>query len=165
MPPWRFRCPMGHTSIRIYSETYRCESCGVTYEGEPIDATEVDEFPIDEAARPESREKVDDDEVLEALVDVCQDPTRTWAKSRDLDVGHSRQIGIALARLHEDGLVRREGGRQFGYRWRPTATGFERVQQQVSPAQRATLTPLEHAVLVGLLGALVLLVVAVRWWL
>ena len=31
-PPWRYRCPEGHVSIRIDSTVFQCRSCGQSYD-------------------------------------------------------------------------------------------------------------------------------------
>jgi hypothetical protein len=38
--PWRRRCPRGHASLvtHIDKDSYRCQACEQTYDGEPIDA-------------------------------------------------------------------------------------------------------------------------------
>lgn len=29
--PWRYRCPEGHASIRLYRDCYNCRTCRETY--------------------------------------------------------------------------------------------------------------------------------------
>lgn len=167
MSLWRKRCPEGHTSIRIHSDTYRCNSCGVTYVGEPFDATKVEEFPVDEDERPESYDPVDDSDVLEELVEICDQPDRQWAKARDLDGGNTRQVGISLGRLQKDGLVHSRGSYRTGSAWRPTRTGLERVSSRVNETRvegsRAQIDPLEGLVLFAIvaIGIIVLLALGV----
>lgn len=46
--PWARRCPNGHTSVTKRStlnETV-CVSCGLRWKGDPIDARDVDSFPV-----------------------------------------------------------------------------------------------------------------------
>lgn len=46
--PWTKRCPNGHTSIEkrtTMNETV-CVSCGLRWKGGPIDARDVDGFPV-----------------------------------------------------------------------------------------------------------------------
>lgn len=47
---WGRRCPVGHVSLRDSHTTsdYLCEPCGLYYKGEPIDARDVDEWPLPE---------------------------------------------------------------------------------------------------------------------
>lgn len=42
MSRWRFRCPLGHTSIRSnHTKTYyRCKTCGFNWPGVPVDLQE-----------------------------------------------------------------------------------------------------------------------------
>ena len=40
-PPWRYRCPEGHVSIRIDSTVFQCRSCGQSYpKSELVDKAE-----------------------------------------------------------------------------------------------------------------------------
>jgi len=51
--PWRLRCPQGHTSLRIRSDWYYCESCDEFYQGSPHDAKH-DDLPVNEEPMPAS---------------------------------------------------------------------------------------------------------------
>lgn len=38
---WRYTCPQGHTSIDTDGEeTYYCQTCEQTYDGQPVDKTQ-----------------------------------------------------------------------------------------------------------------------------
>lgn len=45
--PWRRRCPQKHTTVKIRSEDYFCESCDCYYSGRPYDI-KTDDLPVDE---------------------------------------------------------------------------------------------------------------------
>lgn len=49
--PWVERCPKGHAGIRWVHTLglTRCRSCGVFYAGRPVDARDVESFPLDES--------------------------------------------------------------------------------------------------------------------
>jgi len=51
--PWRLRCPRGHSSLRIRSDWYYCQSCDSYYEGSPHDPKHED-LPVDEEPMPAS---------------------------------------------------------------------------------------------------------------
>ena len=137
---WRYRCPQGHPNLTNGDDTYRCESCGETYWGDPYDAAET-EFPVDD-------EPIDCDEtaILQELVEVCGQATRSRMKSDEFDVrGTVRMIGHRLAIMERDGLVERIEVSHSGNWWRPTEAG---IQQ----ADRAELTPVSAGLLVFALG-------------
>ena len=50
MAEWRWRCPKGHVTLRrhVRSDSYRCRRCEEIYEGSPVDAQQVDGFPLAE---------------------------------------------------------------------------------------------------------------------
>lgn len=41
---WRWRCPMGHSSITYRDDGYRCKSCKKTYYEKPKDAIDYPVF-------------------------------------------------------------------------------------------------------------------------
>jgi len=46
MSPWRYRCPHGHASLTLYSETVYCEACAETYERDSIQDLAPTESPV-----------------------------------------------------------------------------------------------------------------------
>ena len=47
--PWAKRCPNGHASVskRTRLNETVCSTCGLRWKGGPIDARDVDGFPVD----------------------------------------------------------------------------------------------------------------------
>lgn len=130
--PWRQRCPKGHASVTVYSDTYGCNACGRSYDGEPFDAKHT-EFPVDQEPRPKDFH----DEVLAELVRECEDPTTYSMRAHQLSAGSPSQVGRILAELQRDGLVERLGsGGKNGHHWRPTEDGRRQV---ISTERRAVL--------------------------
>lgn len=121
---WKLRCPEGHSSIECYGSSYRCKSCERVYDDGPFDVTET-EFPVDGV---EPREKASRQEVLRAVVSLCNKPMRSCARASELDIpGSNRQIGRTLSALCADGLVRKMSNESRGHHWRPTDAGRQRV--------------------------------------
>jgi len=117
--PWRLRCPEGHADLSMNNDYYRCDTCGLTYEGEPFDAAETD-FPADGETRTEW--------TPERAV------ARLWEVGGDIDAARmarqlgdeSLQIGNALAKAAEQGLVEWVNN-NYPRRWSLTQKGYIRV--------------------------------------
>jgi hypothetical protein len=107
---------------------YFCQSCGLQYPGEPVDATEHD-LPLDDdergpdhQGRPVGREH---QEVLDDLVDATSPPTRTAAKVRELP-GRRTSVGKRLVQLEDDGLAKKHSrSSSSGDWWEPTEAGLD----------------------------------------
>ncbi|AHG00942.1 hypothetical protein HALLA_12255 [Halostagnicola larsenii XH-48] len=109
--PWRYRCPKGHSNIERHTaeNAHRCNSCHVVYAGAPVDAKEVDGFPVEREIIREKKE-IGPKTVLESLLEIADDPVRNWIQTREIaaDVGADpRQIGQILSHLEDDGRVER----------------------------------------------------------
>jgi len=162
--PWRLRCPKGHASVTVYSDTYLCEACDETYDGEPFDAKRT-EFPVDEEPLP----KAVHDEVLAELVRRCEDDNTSRLLARRLHPGRSRQIGAILAELAQDGLVEKLGcGSPNGYKWRPTEAGRRHVldtEREIALSQprreRAQIDPICGGAAVLFAGLIFVLALAI----
>jgi len=115
---WRYRCPEGHVSIERYKESFRCRSCGLTYSGDPIDAS-ADASAID-TAEPEPYDKMTPRIAVQLLWDYAGD-TDTTAHARELSAAPS-QVGAQLRVAAEKGLVERVGVSR-AEQWRVTESG------------------------------------------
>jgi hypothetical protein len=128
MPPWTQRCPQGHTNIAPRSNGYRCESCETIYGGDPVDAREVEDFPVASHGELPSIEPRD---LLETIVDVTAPETRTRVKMPHLDMGSQQQRTAAAMKLVDAGLLRRVRTSDSQPDWyQPTAEG-RRVAEEV----------------------------------
>ena len=135
--PWRQRCPKGHSSVTLYDNSYYCNACSRSYNGEPYDAART-EFPVE---GDDPRPKGTRDEVLEEVVRLCNQPTTTRVRAREIPVGSPKQVGAILSELRSDGLVEKLGSSSpNGYKWRPTDDGIRSVveTEQATIAQRDT---------------------------
>ncbi|KDE59579.1 hypothetical protein EL22_19960 [Halostagnicola sp. A56] len=109
--PWRYRCPEGHTRIeRLADErAHRCKSCQTVYAGPPIDAKDVDEFPVGREVLREAAD-IGSETILESITEIADDPARNWIQTREIatDVGADpRQVGQILSNLEAHGHVER----------------------------------------------------------
>lgn len=163
--PWRQRCPQGHASVTHFSDTYHCNACGRTYEGDPYDAKRT-EFPVEgDDALPKDIH----DQVLAELVHQCKDPTTEWCRAHKIGIGSPRQVGRVLAGFEDDGLVERLGsGGNKGHHWRPTDAGRQRVIEDERKAvleaggrQRAQAHPVAAWLLAVIVTLLLLLAYAI----
>ena len=113
------------------------------------DADET-EFPVDDETIG-----CDETAILQELVEVCGQATRSRMKSNEFGVsGTVRMIGYRLAMMERDGLVERIEVSHSGNWWRPTEAG---IQQ----ADRAKLTPIGAGLLVFGLGVVYLVALVI----
>ena len=121
---WLRRCPEGHCIERVNKETYHCDSCAKTYEGEPHDPREVDSFPVDSDKAVERVEPID---VLKEIVRQTEPDERGATKTKRIDIGRPAQVSYAVSQLRKDGLIEAIGGGSGGHFWRPTEAGRQKV--------------------------------------
>lgn len=120
---WQLRCPKGHSSIDSRGTGYRCRSCDVVYEGDAYNA-KTTEFPVDDVDDVETRDYLDVDEVLSAMVAAAD--RREWSHAGHLShLGRQSDIGVKLRMLHQRGLIERYGNADSPYLWRVTERGFD----------------------------------------
>jgi len=119
--PWTKRCPEGHSTIIKREYGYWCESCDRRYAGKPVDAREVDSFPVSGEAVTPAVEKAERRAVLADIIRITDRPTRSAAKARELTEGDGRDIASTLHEMREGGLVEAEGQRRMW--WKPTPKG------------------------------------------
>ena len=157
--PWRNRCPQGHASVTIYAESYKCGTCGEHYAGEPYDPKHT-EFPVeDDPPLPKDTET----EILAELVRRTAEPTTSWLRARQFDIGRPKQVGQLLAGLEDQGLVEKVTGAPRGHHWRPTEAGRQRVietEREIALERgdraRATASPTAVGILTLLVGIVLL---------
>ena len=116
---WRYRCPEGHTSIKQHRESFYCHSCGLTYDGDPIDAA-ADGSPLDEAD-PQPRDDLTMVQAAKLLWAYVGD-TDTTARARDV-YPHPQQMGFQLREAADHGWVECVVHSSRGHRWRVTEAG------------------------------------------
>lgn len=123
MSAWQHRCPEGHATLVSREGGYRCEPCDVIYEGDPIDATKVDGFPVDRDVP--CRETGDREDVLRAVINDVDSHDRDYVQTRHLpdSVGSDKQIGAVMQHMAKDGLLRKVGYSSERVRWQPTEAG------------------------------------------
>lgn len=128
MPAWTQRCPQGHVNIAPRDNGYRCETCETIYGGDPVDARQVEDFPVASHGELPSIEPRD---LLQTIVDVTATETRTRVKMPHLDMGSQQQRTAAATKLVDAGLLRRVRTSSSQPDWyRPTEQG-RRVAQEV----------------------------------
>jgi len=123
MSAWQHRCPEGHATLVSRAGGYRCEPCDVIYEGDPIDATEVDGFPVERDVP--YRETGDRADVLREVIDNVDSHDRDFVQTVHLpdSLGSGKQVGAVLQHMAKDGLIRKVGRSSERCRWEPTEAG------------------------------------------
>jgi hypothetical protein len=128
MPVWTQRCPQGHVNIAPRDNGYRCETCETIYAGDPVDARQVEDFPVPSRGELPS---IDASDLLDAIVEITGQRTRTRVKMHHLDLGSQQQRAAAATKLVDAGLLRRVRTSSSQSDWyRPTSEG-RRVAHEV----------------------------------
>jgi len=116
---WSARCPEGHGCLDIYSESYHCTSCGLTYDGQPFDAET--EFPVEDA-EPRSEWTVE-----RAVTRLYEEAGNTHTAKLSRHLGeHASSIGNALAEAANKGLVEK-ANTSTPVKWQLSDEGYVRA--------------------------------------
>jgi predicted transcriptional regulator len=128
MSAWQHRCPEGHTSLETRANGYRCHSCDLIYEGDPIDASKVDGFPVERDVA--TREIGDREDILRELIADVDSHDRDYAQIHHLpdSLGSGKQLGAVLQHMRKDGLAATVGYSTGRSHWQPTDKGREAVE-------------------------------------